>query len=116
MFRASSNVDIDVTTRSRRSGGLMAGVRRMLANDSFFLSTYRVNDQSDGEVGLAPTLQREIEVIDCDGAQANGCAPEAATLAPAPDLTSTPSFRASEECYRVSHYFSFPSRAEGNCW
>ena len=67
MFRASSNVDIDVTTRSRRSGGLMADVRRMLANDSFFLSTYRVNDQSDGEVGLAPTLQREIELIDCDG-------------------------------------------------
>ena len=67
MFRASSNVDIDVTTRSRRSGGLMAGGRRMLANDSFFLSTYRVNDRADGEVGLAPTLQGEIELIDCDG-------------------------------------------------
>ena len=28
MYRASANVDVDVTTRSRGSGGLLAGVKR----------------------------------------------------------------------------------------
>ena len=55
MYRASSNVDIDVTTRARGSGGLIGGLKRMLASENFFFSTYRVTDQSPGEVGLAPT-------------------------------------------------------------
>ena len=67
LFRASGNIDIDVTTRSRRSGGLLAGVKRMLAGESFFFSMYSCSDRSDGEVGLAPTLQGEIAVIECDG-------------------------------------------------
>ncbi len=67
MFRASSNIDIDVTTRSRSSGGLISGIKRMLASESFFFSTYTCSDRDDGEVGLAPTLQGEIARIDCDG-------------------------------------------------
>ena len=67
LFRASTNIDIDVTTRSLRSGGLMAGLKRMLAAESFFFSTYTCTDQEDGEVGLAPTLQGQIVQIDCDG-------------------------------------------------
>jgi len=54
MFRASGNVDIDVTTRSMGRGGILGGVKRLLAKESFFLSTYRVTDGSPGEVGLAP--------------------------------------------------------------
>ena len=40
MVRASGNVDIDVTTRAKKGGGLLSGVKRMLGGDSFFLSTY----------------------------------------------------------------------------
>ncbi len=39
MFRISDNVDFDVTTRSRESGGLMSGLKRMFAGESFFFST-----------------------------------------------------------------------------
>lgn len=66
MFRASDNVEIDVTTRTRGGGGgLMRGVRRMLAGESFFLSTYRTRDGAPGEVALAPTLAGETELIEC---------------------------------------------------
>jgi uncharacterized protein (TIGR00266 family) len=67
MFRASSNVDIDVTTRSRGVGGLMSGIKRMVAGESFFFSTFAVAHGNAAEVGLAPTLQGEVAVIDCDG-------------------------------------------------
>ena len=67
MFRASSNVDIDVTTRSRGAGGLLSGVKRLLAGESFFFSTFAVTDGNAAEVGLAPKLQGELAVIDCDG-------------------------------------------------
>ena len=67
MFRASSNVDIDVTTRSRSAGGIMSGIRRMIAGESFFFSQYRVTDHREAEVGLAPKLQGQVALIECDG-------------------------------------------------
>ncbi len=67
MFRASSNVDIDVTTRSRSAGGIMSGVRRMIAGENFFFSRYRVTDHQEAEVGLAPKLQGQVALIECDG-------------------------------------------------
>ena len=67
MFRASSNVDIDVTTRSRGAGGLMSGIKRLIAGESFFFSTYKTIDGRRGEVGLAPTLAGEVAVIECSG-------------------------------------------------
>ncbi len=65
MFRASANVDISVTTRSKGRGGLMSGIRRMLAGESFFLSTYSTTDSGPGEVGLAPVHQGELKLVDC---------------------------------------------------
>lgn len=67
MFRSSDNVEIDVTTRTRSAGGLFAGIRRMFARESFFLSEYRTTDGRPGEVGLAPKLPGEVAVIDCTG-------------------------------------------------
>lgn len=63
MFRASDNIDFDVTTRSKGKGGILKGLKRMLGGDSFFLSTYKTNDGAVGEVGLAPTLQGEVRSI-----------------------------------------------------
>ena len=80
MFRMSSNVDIDVATRSRNSGGIMSGIRRMIAGEHFFFSRYIVANDQEAEVGLAPNLQGQIALIECDGELA-GSAPAAATSA-----------------------------------
>lgn len=64
MYRASSNIDIDVTTRSLGGGGLLGGVKRMLAKESFFLSRYRVRDNNPGEVALAPVHMGSVRQID----------------------------------------------------
>ena len=74
MYRASTNVDIDVTTRSRGSGGLLAGVKRLLSRESFFFSTYKTTDGLAGEVGLAPTHQGRIETLELDGSSDWYCA------------------------------------------
>lgn len=73
MFRASSNVDIDVTTKSRGKGGLLGGLKRLLSAESFFFSTYRTTDGGSGEVGLAPTLQGEVRHIQLDGTRPLMC-------------------------------------------
>ncbi|MCA9089144.1 MAG: TIGR00266 family protein [Planctomycetaceae bacterium] len=67
LYRASSNIETDVTTRSRGKGGLFGGLKRLLSGDSFFLSTYSVRDGQPGEVGLAPTAMGEVWAIDLDG-------------------------------------------------
>lgn len=74
MFRASSNIDIDVTTRSRSTGGLLSGVKRLFASENFFFSTYTVNDGRPGEVGIAPTHQGELELVDLEDSTAWLCA------------------------------------------
>ena len=61
MFRASSNVNIDVTTRSKSSGGFFGGVKRLLAAENFFFSTYEVNDGQPGE-GLRPGPESRLHV------------------------------------------------------
>ena len=68
MYRASGNMDIDVKTRKREGGGLWGalkeGAKAMFAGESFFLSTYRVKDNSPGEAGLAPILQGEVSSLE----------------------------------------------------
>jgi uncharacterized protein (TIGR00266 family) len=67
MYRASSNMDIDVESRKKQNegmwGALKAGIKSMFAGESFFLSSYRTNDNQSGEVGLAPTHQGEVRKI-----------------------------------------------------
>ncbi len=64
LFRSSSNVDVDVTTRSKGKGGIMGGLKRMLSAESFFLSKYTILDGQPGEVGLAPVLQGQMTSVD----------------------------------------------------
>jgi uncharacterized protein (TIGR00266 family) len=45
-------------------GGLKRSLKRMLANETFFCSTYRVTDGQPGEVGLAPTHMGSIQCIE----------------------------------------------------
>lgn len=85
MYRASNNVDIDVTTRTRGSGGILQGLKRLVGGDTFFLSTYQITDAAAGEVGLAPTLQGEVRRVDLDGSTDWICA-GGSYLASHPDL------------------------------
>ena len=85
MYRASSNIDIDVTTRSRGRGGILGGVERQLAGESFFLSTYCAGEGQPGEVGLAPTQQGELLSLDVDPSCSWLCA-GGSYLASAPEL------------------------------
>ncbi|MBT6541526.1 MAG: TIGR00266 family protein [Planctomycetes bacterium] len=68
MVRASGNVDIDVTTRAKKGGGMLSGVKRLLGGDSFFLSTYSTTDGGSGEVGIAPILPGEVMTLEVAGA------------------------------------------------
>ena len=65
MFRASDDIDIDVTTKTRGGGGILAGVKRLFSGDNFFFSRYSTD--TGGEVGLAPVLQGEVRAIELDG-------------------------------------------------
>ena len=73
LYHATPNVDVDVTTRTRGGGGILKGLGRLLAGESFFLSTYATDDGRPGTVGLAPTLQGSIARIDLDGATGWSC-------------------------------------------
>ena len=64
MYRCSANVDVDVTTRTRGKGGILSGLKRLLASEKFFFSSYRLDDGGSGEVGLAPTHQGQVKQID----------------------------------------------------
>ncbi len=74
MYRASGNVDVDVTTRSLGKGGMLGGLKRMLAKESFFLSRYRVSDANPGEVALAPVHVGSMRRIDVAPGTAWVCA------------------------------------------
>lgn len=67
LYRSSANVDVDVTTRSRGKGGLLGGLKRLFAGESFFFSTYKTTDGGPGEVALAPTHQGQVRAIELDG-------------------------------------------------
>ena len=74
MIRASSNIDIDVTTGSRGKGGILGGIGRLLTGDTFFLSTFEVTDRRQGEVGLAPTHMGEVREVNVSSDEAWLCA------------------------------------------
>jgi uncharacterized protein (TIGR00266 family) len=74
MYRASNNIDIDVTTKTRGKGGFFSGLKRLFGGESFFLSKYEITDGQAGEVGLAPTHQGEIRAVQLDGSKVWLCA------------------------------------------
>lgn len=68
-YHSSPNVEIDVTTRRKSGGkgGLMGGLKSMLASESFFLSTYESNDGQAATIHLAPGLPGDVRRVDLDG-------------------------------------------------
>jgi uncharacterized protein (TIGR00266 family) len=59
MIAMSGDVTINTTTHSKGAGGVMAGLKRMVAGESFFLNHYTAG-RNGGEVWLAPTLSGDM--------------------------------------------------------
>lgn len=62
MLALGGAISVSTSSRARGQGGLLAGVKRMLARESFFLNTFAATGA--GEVWLAPTLPGDVLEID----------------------------------------------------
>lgn len=91
MVRMSPTIETDVTTRSRGGGGILAGLKRLVGGDSFFLSTYHAQG-GPGEVVLAPFLLGEVAVVELDGSQSWLCA-GGSYMASGPDVAVEPKWQ-----------------------
>ncbi|MEL6221870.1 MAG: TIGR00266 family protein [Cyanobacteria bacterium J06627_8] len=59
MVAMSPYMNVSTTLRRGKGGGIMGGLKRMLAGESLFLSVFRTGD-SHGEIYLAPKLMGDI--------------------------------------------------------
>ncbi len=59
MVAMSSAIDVNTTLRKGKGGGIMGGLKRMLAGESLFLSVFRTQSEP-GEIYLAPKLMGDI--------------------------------------------------------
>ena len=59
MVAMSSYVNVSTTLRKGKGGGILGGMKRMLAGESLFLSVFR-SGNSDAEIYLAPKLLGDI--------------------------------------------------------
>ncbi|MEM9450301.1 MAG: TIGR00266 family protein [Cyanobacteria bacterium P01_E01_bin.6] len=59
MIAMSAYMNVSTTLRRGKGGGIMGGLKRMLAGESLFLSVFRTGD-SNGEIYLAPKLMGDI--------------------------------------------------------
>jgi len=63
MFTSTTNIEIDVSTKTIGRGGILSGVKRLLSSEHFFFSKYTINGNQIGKIGLAPALPGEIMVV-----------------------------------------------------
>jgi uncharacterized protein (TIGR00266 family) len=63
MVAMSQWIQVSTTLRKGKGGGLMGGLKRMLAGESLFLSQFRTGSEA-GELFLAPTLMGDIQVYE----------------------------------------------------
>jgi uncharacterized protein (TIGR00266 family) len=63
MVAMSQWIQVSTTLRKGKGGGLMGGLKRMLAGESLFLSQFRTGSEA-GELFLAPTLMGDILVYE----------------------------------------------------
>lgn len=59
MIAMSSNLGVSTTLRKGKGGGILGGLKRVLAGESLFLSVFRTHSEP-GEIYLAPKLMGDI--------------------------------------------------------
>ncbi|MGF1489836.1 MAG: TIGR00266 family protein [Prochloraceae cyanobacterium] len=65
MVAMSGDMETDTTLRKGKGGGIMGGLKRMLAGESLFLSLFRPKDRP-AEVLLAPKLMGDIIIYEIE--------------------------------------------------
>lgn len=66
MIAMSDFINVSTTLRQGKGGGLLGGLKRMMAGESLFLSVFRCY-QPNGEIYLAPHLMGDIVVYEMTG-------------------------------------------------
>jgi len=66
MIAMSGQLQVDTSTRSRGQSGLLAGLKRMVAGENFFLNHYTAT-QDGQELVIGPTLPGDVETIELRG-------------------------------------------------
>lgn len=66
MLAIKGDVSITTSTHKRQSGSLFAGLKRMLAGESFFVNHFKASRDGD-EVWFAATLPGDILMLDISG-------------------------------------------------
>lgn len=66
MISMSGKVDIETTTHKRGKGGILKGVKRLLAGESFFINHYTASSEG-GEVVVAATLPGDMFIHELQG-------------------------------------------------
>ena len=62
MIAMSGNIELETSTHQKGKGGILSGIKRMFAGESFFLNHYKTKSEP-GEVWLAPTLPGDMKYI-----------------------------------------------------
>ncbi len=66
MIAMNDSIQVDTTLRQGRGGGILGGLKRMVAGESLFLSTFR-SFKNGEEVWLAPKLIGDLLVYEMQG-------------------------------------------------
>ncbi|MCS6815233.1 MAG: AIM24 family protein, partial [Cyanobacteria bacterium] len=66
MIAMSGHMHVSTTLREGKGGGVMGGLKRLLAGESLFLSVFRSYD-SAAEIYLAPVMMGDIIVCPVSG-------------------------------------------------
>ena len=66
MIAMSGDIGITTSTHQKNKGGMLSGIKRMFAGESFFLNQYKASSNA-GEVWLAPTLPGDMCHIKLEG-------------------------------------------------
>jgi uncharacterized protein (TIGR00266 family) len=66
MVAMKGSIDVNTTLRQGKGGGIMGGLKRMLAGESLFLSVFR-SPTAGGEIFLAPKMMGDILLYEMTG-------------------------------------------------
>lgn len=66
MISMSSDITVTTTTHKKEGGGLLKGLKRMLAGENLFLNHFSAGNQG-GDLYLSTTLPGDMECIELDG-------------------------------------------------
>ena len=111
MVRMSANIETDITTRAKTKGGILAGLKRLVSGDSFFMSTYTA-EGSTGEVVLAPCLLGEVKIVEMDGSTTWMCA-GGSYMASSPDIEIETKFQGAKGFFTGESIFYLEATGTG---